>query len=30
MVFQYNPLENYIEINERGEAVVTVNNMSVL
>jgi phenylacetate-CoA ligase len=30
MVFQYNPLENYIEINERGEAVVTVNNISVL
>jgi len=30
MVFQYNPLENYIEINDRGEAVVTVNNLSVL
>jgi phenylacetate-CoA ligase len=30
MVFQYNPLENYIEINEHGEAVVTVNNISVL
>ena len=30
MVFQYNPLENYIEINDRGEAVVTVNNISVL
>jgi len=30
MVFQYNPLENYIEINERGEAVVTVNNISML
>ena len=30
MVFQYNPLENYIEINELGEAVVTVNNISVL
>jgi phenylacetate-CoA ligase len=30
MVFQYNPLDNYIEINERREAVVTVNNMSVL
>ena len=30
MVFQYNPLENYIEINDRGEAVVTVNNSSVL
>jgi phenylacetate-CoA ligase len=30
MVFQYNPLENFIEINERGEAVVTVNNISVL
>ena len=30
MVFQYNPLENYIEINERAEAVITVNNISVL
>ena len=30
MVFQYNPLENYIEINDRGEAVVTLNNSSVL
>lgn len=30
MVFQYNPLDNYIEINERNEAVVTVNNLSVL
>jgi phenylacetate-CoA ligase len=30
MVFQYNPLENYIEINDLGEAVVTVNNLSVL
>ena len=30
MAFQYNPLENYIEINERGEAVITVNNISVL
>jgi phenylacetate-CoA ligase len=30
MVFQYNPLENYIEINESGEAVVTLNNGSVL
>jgi phenylacetate-coenzyme A ligase PaaK-like adenylate-forming protein len=30
MVFQYNPLENYIEINADGEAVVTVNNISVL
>ena len=30
MVFQYNPLENYIEINAQGEAVVTVNNLSVL
>lgn len=30
MVFQYNPLENYIEINGHGEAVVTLNNMSVL
>ncbi len=30
MVFQYNPLENYIEINDRGDAVVTLNNSSVL
>jgi phenylacetate-CoA ligase len=30
MVFQYNPLENYIEINQRAEAVITVNNISVL
>ena len=30
MVFQFNPLENYIEINDRGEAVVTLNNSSVL
>src|ERR671937_235821 len=30
MVFQYNPLENYIEINDRNEAVITVNNISVL
>ena len=30
MVFQYNPLENYIEVNEKGEAVVTLNNSSVL
>jgi phenylacetate-CoA ligase len=30
MAFQYNPLENYIEINDRGEAVITVNNISVL
>ena len=30
MVFQYNPLENYIEINDAGEAVVTLNNSSVL
>jgi phenylacetate-CoA ligase len=30
MVFQYNPLENYIEINDLGEAVITVNNTSVL
>ena len=30
MVFQYNPLENYIEINELGESIVTVNNTSVL
>lgn len=30
MVFQYNPLESFIEINERGESLVTVNNASVL
>jgi phenylacetate-coenzyme A ligase PaaK-like adenylate-forming protein len=30
MAFQYNPLENYIEINGFGEAVITVNNISVL
>jgi len=30
MTFQYNPLENYIEINDFGEAVITVNNISVL
>ena len=30
MVFQYNPLESYIEINARGESVITVNNASVL
>ncbi len=30
MVFQYNPLENYIELNDRGETLVTVNNLSVL
>ena len=30
MVFQYNPLENYIEINDHGDAVVTLNNSSVL
>lgn len=30
MVFQYNPLENYIEINGDGNAVVTLNNSSVL
>jgi phenylacetate-CoA ligase len=30
MVFQFNPLENYIEINGRGEAVITLNNRSVL
>jgi phenylacetate-CoA ligase len=30
MVFQYNPLENYIEINGAGDAVVTLNNSSVL
>jgi phenylacetate-CoA ligase len=30
MAFQYNPLENYIEINDFGEAVITVNNISVL
>ena len=30
MVFQYNPLENYIEINADGEALVTVNSSAVL
>jgi phenylacetate-coenzyme A ligase PaaK-like adenylate-forming protein len=30
MVFQYNPLEVYIEINDRGESLITVNNASVL
>jgi phenylacetate-CoA ligase len=30
MVFQYNPLENYIEIHDAGDAVVTLNNSSVL
>ena len=30
MIFQYNPLENYIEINKRSEVVVTVNNLSVM
>jgi len=30
MVFQYNPLENYIEVNDAGETVVTLNNSSVL
>ena len=30
MVFQYNPLENYIELNDGGETLVTVNNLSVL
>jgi phenylacetate-CoA ligase len=27
---QYNPLENYIEVNDAGETVVTLNNSSVL
>ena len=30
MVFQYNPLEVYIEVNDRGESLITVNNASVL
>jgi phenylacetate-CoA ligase len=30
MVFQYNPLDSYVEINDRGETVITVNNYSVL
>jgi phenylacetate-CoA ligase len=30
MVFQYSPLDNYVEINDRSEAVITVNNLSVL
>ncbi len=30
MVFQYNPLESYIETNARGESLITVNNASVL
>jgi phenylacetate-CoA ligase len=30
MVFQYNPLDSYIEINGQGEAVITLNNYSVL
>ena len=30
MVFQYNPLDNYIEINGRGEAVITATNLSIL
>ena len=30
MVFQYNPLENYIEINADGDALVTVNSSAVL
>jgi phenylacetate-CoA ligase len=30
MVFQYNPLDSFIEINGHGEAVITVNNYSVL
>jgi phenylacetate-CoA ligase len=30
MVFQYNPLENYVEINDQGDAVITLNNASVL
>jgi phenylacetate-CoA ligase len=30
MVFQYNPLDNYIEINGNGEAVITATNLSIL
>jgi len=30
MVFQYNPLDNYIEINGDGEAVITATNLSIL
>ena len=30
MVFQYNPLDNYIEINDDGEAVITATNLSIL
>ena len=30
MVFQYNPLDHYIEINEKSEVVVTVNNLAVM
>ena len=29
-MFQYNPLESYIETNGRGESLITVNNASVL
>jgi len=30
MVFQYNPLETYLETNERGELVVTLNSTAVM
>jgi phenylacetate-CoA ligase len=30
MVFQYNPLDNYIEINADGELVITATNLSIL
>jgi phenylacetate-CoA ligase len=30
MVFQYNPLDNYIEINAAGETVITATNISIL
>ena len=30
MVFQYNPLDHYIEINDQSELVITVNNQSVM
>jgi phenylacetate-CoA ligase len=30
MVFQYNPLDHFIEVNEQSELVITVNNQSVM
>lgn len=30
MLFQYNPLEHYIEINEQGELIFTINRLGVL